>query len=126
LLESCALSGGGILDDVLASRERGLSDKHALNLRPKYREVDAMPDPATQAAKRRWSAAHKERQRQIWRDWARNRDPEAMREIRRRYEDDHRAARDLRNRCKVSIKVARRWIAEGRVPPYERPGRTKR
>jgi hypothetical protein len=85
-----------------------------------------MPDPATQAAKRRWSIKNRQRQREIWRDWARNRDPEAMREIRRKYEDDHRAARNLSNRCKVSVRVARRWISEGRVPPYERPGWTNK
>ncbi|MGB8484650.1 MAG: hypothetical protein WCD67_00120 [Xanthobacteraceae bacterium] len=76
-----------------------------------------MVDPATQAAKRRWSIKNRDRQREIWRDWARNRDPETMREIRRKYEANHRSARNLRNRCKVSIKVARRWIAECRVPP---------
>jgi hypothetical protein len=79
-----------------------------------------MPDPATQAAKRRWSIKNRTRQREIWRDWARNRDHEAMREIRRKYETKNREARTLRNRCKVSVRVARRWIAEGRVPSYPR------
>jgi hypothetical protein len=55
-----------------------------------------MPDPATQASKRRWSAANRERQREIWRDWQRNRDQEAMRQLRRKYETANRAARNVR------------------------------
>jgi hypothetical protein len=81
-----------------------------------------MPDPATQAAKRRWSIKNRERQREIWRAWARNRDGGAMKAIRRKYEADNWEARNLRSRCKVSIAVARSWIAEGHVPPYKRPG----
>jgi hypothetical protein len=81
-----------------------------------------MPDPATQAAKRRWSIKNRARQREIWRAWARNRDPEAMKAIRCKYEADNCEARNLRNRCNVSIAVARSWIAEDQVPPYKRPG----
>ena len=81
-----------------------------------------MPDPASRAAKRRWSIENRKHQREIWRAWARKRDCEAMKAIRRKYEADNCEARNLRNRCKVSIAVARWWIAEGHVPPYKRPG----
>jgi len=81
-----------------------------------------MSDPAALAQVRRWTALHPERMREIRRAEARTRDKVIQREHDRKYRAAHHEARNLAARCKVFIKVARRWIAEGCVPPYKYPG----
>jgi hypothetical protein len=85
-----------------------------------------MSDPAALAQVRRWRALHPERMREIRRAEARTRDRAIQREHDRKYRETHREARKLAARCKVSIKVARRWIAEGRVPAHVYAGCAKR
>jgi hypothetical protein len=81
-----------------------------------------MSDPAAVAQVRRWRALHPARMREIRRIEARNRDRARQREHDRRYRTRNRLARNLAQRCRVSLTVARRWIAEGRVPAYRRSG----
>jgi hypothetical protein len=59
--------------------------------------------------------------RQLRRNEARRRNRARMRAYDRRYRATHRKARNLARRCGVSVKAARLWIAEQRVPPYKKP-----
>ena len=81
-----------------------------------------MSDPAALARVRRWRVLHWKRMRELRRAEARKRNRARMREYDRAYRAANREARNLARRSGVSVNVARRWLVEGRVPPYKRPG----
>jgi hypothetical protein len=81
-----------------------------------------MTDPAALVRVRRWRALHPERMRELRRAEARKRNRARQREHDRRYRASNREARNVAQRCRVTMKVARRWISEGRVPGYKKPG----
>ena len=78
-----------------------------------------MSDPAALAQVRKWRALHRDRMREIRRAEARRRNRSRQKEHDRKYHAANRKARNLAYRCRVSIKVARLWITQGRVPPYK-------
>ncbi len=82
-----------------------------------------MTDPAKIAANARWRARNKDKVRkaQRIRD-ARKTGTLAKRIKDQNWRDRNREVRALAIRCGVSVKVARMWIAEGRVPPYKHRG----
>jgi hypothetical protein len=80
-----------------------------------------MSDPAALAQVRRWRALHPERMREIRRAEARTRNRSRQQAHDRKYRAADREARNLAYRSGVTIKIARIWIASGRVPPYKYP-----
>ena len=78
-----------------------------------------MSDPAALAQVRRWRALHPERMREIRRAEARTRNRSRQQAHYRKYRAANREARNLAYRCRVTIKIARLWIAQGRAPPYK-------
>jgi hypothetical protein len=80
-----------------------------------------MSDPAAAARLRQWRARHRARVREIRRAESRKRNRARMRNYDRTYRTRNRKARNLAQRCGVTIKVARMWLREGRVPSYRRP-----